>query len=106
VLDNVTDAEFGIVVEAELVLPIAPRDPDVDEVRILRAQDRLTGDEGQTDRFAVELGILKPFPEAIGGNAEFRTDLSRQHVRAGKIGFVLSKSTLPYGSPPPTSFAG
>ena len=79
-LDNVTDAEFGIVVEAELVLPIAPRDPDVDEVRILRAQDRLTGDEGQTDRFAVELGILKPFPEAIGGNAEFRTDLSRQHV--------------------------
>jgi hypothetical protein len=65
VLDDVTHAEFGIVVEAKLVLPVAPGDPDVDEVGVLRSQKRLAGVEGQTDRFAVELGIPKAVP---GGN--------------------------------------
>jgi hypothetical protein len=45
----------GLVIEAELVLPVAVGDPDVDEVGELRTPDRLRGVEGQTDRLGVEL---------------------------------------------------
>src|SRR5206468_9269968 len=51
------DAGHSIVVEAELVLPVAIGDPEVDEVRILRAHESLAGIERQTNRFAVELGL-------------------------------------------------
>src|ERR1700712_314459 len=47
----------GRMVEAELVLPVAIGHPDVDEVRILFAHEGLAGVEGQSDRFAVELGL-------------------------------------------------
>src|SRR3954469_14542069 len=51
------DAGHRIVVEAELVLPVAIRNPDVDEVRVFRTRERLAGVEGQADRFAVELDL-------------------------------------------------
>src|ERR1700686_3646745 len=51
------DAGHRIVVEAELVLPVAICNPGVNEVRELRAHERLTGVECQADRFAVELGL-------------------------------------------------
>src|ERR1700683_3157301 len=54
---RVTDTEFSIVIEAELVLPVAIGDPDVHEVGVLLAPHRLGGVEGQTDRFAVEFGL-------------------------------------------------
>src|SRR5207237_740114 len=44
-----------VVVEAELVLPVAVGNPEIDEVRVLRTPDRLGGVEGQTDRFRIEL---------------------------------------------------
>src|SRR4030081_1458638 len=47
--------EGPVVIEAELVLPVAIGDPDVDEVRVLRAPEGLGGVEGQTDRLRVEL---------------------------------------------------
>src|ERR1700751_522849 len=45
----------GGVIEAELVLPVAIGNPDVDEVGELRTPDRLRGIEGQTDRLGGEL---------------------------------------------------
>src|ERR1700712_1471884 len=51
------DARRRIVIEAELVLPVAIGDPDVNEVRVLRARKGLAGVEGQTDRFAIEFGL-------------------------------------------------
>src|SRR5271166_5220997 len=45
----------GGVIEAELVLPVAVGNPDVDEVGELRTPDRPRGVEGQTDRLGVEL---------------------------------------------------
>src|ERR1700712_1460631 len=47
----------GRMVEAELVLPVAIGHPDVDEVRVLLAQEGLAGVKGQSDRFTVELGL-------------------------------------------------
>src|ERR1700694_4659773 len=51
------DAGHRIVVEAELVLPVAIGNPDVNEVRVLRACEGLAGVKRQADRFAVELGL-------------------------------------------------
>ena len=51
------DAGHGVVVEAELVLPVAVGHPEIDEVRVLVTPDGLPGVEGQTDRFAVELDL-------------------------------------------------
>src|SRR5216684_104836 len=56
------DAGHRIVVEAELVLPVAIGNPYINEVRIFGACEGFAGIEGQTDRFAVELGL--------GGGAE------------------------------------
>src|SRR3984893_5209695 len=47
----------GVVVEAELVLPVAVGDPDVDEVRVFRAPDRLGSVHGQTDRLGVKFDL-------------------------------------------------
>src|SRR5262245_66092706 len=44
-----------LVVETELVLPVAVGHPDVDKVRIFRTPHRLRGIEGQADRLGVEL---------------------------------------------------
>src|SRR5262245_34070615 len=43
------------MVEAELVLPVAVGNPEIDEVGVLRSPYCLAGVEGQTDRLAVEL---------------------------------------------------
>ena len=51
------DARSSTVVEAELVLPVAPGNPDGHELSVLRSPDRLAGVEGQTDRLAVEFGL-------------------------------------------------
>ena len=45
------------MVETELVLPVAPGDPQVHEVGVLRTQNRLGGVEGKADRLAVEFGL-------------------------------------------------
>src|SRR6202047_2000392 len=50
------------MVETELVLPVAPGNPHVDEVSVLRTPDRLAGVEGQTDRLAVQLGLGRHDP--------------------------------------------
>src|SRR6516164_1240820 len=44
-----------LVVETELVLPVAIGHPDVDKVSVFRAPHRLPGVEGQADRLGVEL---------------------------------------------------
>src|SRR5882757_4327478 len=68
------DAGHCVVIEAELVLPVAVGNPEVDEVGVLRADEGLGGVEGQTDRFRVELGL--------GGGAEpSGTGKSRKAVR-------------------------
>src|ERR1700730_3338785 len=51
------DTWFCVVIEAELVLPVAIGNPDVNEVRLLRACEGLAGVESQTDRFAVQFGL-------------------------------------------------
>src|ERR1700694_2846373 len=56
------DAGHRIVVEAELVLPVAIGNPHVNEVRVFRTGEGLAGVEGQADRLAVEL--------CLGGGAE------------------------------------
>src|SRR6266702_1161307 len=47
----------GVMIEAELVLPVAVGDPDIDKVRIFRAPDRLGSVHGQTDRLGVEFDL-------------------------------------------------
>src|SRR3978361_840181 len=47
----------GVVIETELVFPVAIRDPDVHVVRVLRTPDHLAGIEGETDRLAVDLRL-------------------------------------------------
>src|ERR1700761_1553866 len=54
---NVTDAQFGIVVEAELVLPVAVGNPHRHELRVLLSPDRLAGVESQTNGFAVQFRL-------------------------------------------------
>src|SRR5258708_1989124 len=51
------DAGGRVVIETELVLPVAIGNPEVDEVRGFRADEGLAGVKRQTDRFAVELGL-------------------------------------------------
>src|SRR5215203_3443995 len=51
------DTGHRIVIKTELVLPVAIGDPEVDEVRVLRAHEGLAGVERQTDRLAVEFGL-------------------------------------------------
>src|ERR1700754_4086008 len=53
--DDGSAGKGPVVIEAELVLPVAIGDPDVDEMRVLRAPDGFGGVEGQTDRLRVEL---------------------------------------------------
>src|ERR1700738_329112 len=56
------DALSGVVmVEAEFILPVAIGNPDIYEVRVFLTPECLAGVKGQTDRFAIELGL--------GGNA-------------------------------------
>src|ERR1700690_4020780 len=50
------DARSRIVVEAELVLPVAVGHPSRHELRVLRTQERLGGVESQADRLAVDFG--------------------------------------------------
>src|SRR3569833_2867968 len=45
----------GLVVDAELVLPVAISHPEIDVVRVFRAPDRFAGVEGQADRLRVQL---------------------------------------------------
>src|ERR1700730_2904500 len=47
----------GVVIEPELVLPVAKGAPDVNEVRVFRAPDRLGSIHGQTDRLGVEFDL-------------------------------------------------
>src|SRR5438270_7724686 len=57
------DAGCGVVIKAELVLPVTVGNPDVNEVRVLRAHEGLAGVTCQTDRFGVELslaGVAEP----------------------------------------------
>src|SRR5258708_40062760 len=44
-----------VVIEAELVLPVAVRHPNINEVGVFWPPNRLRGVEGQSDRFRVEL---------------------------------------------------
>src|SRR5206468_1378552 len=46
------DAGHRVVIEAELVLPVAIGHPDIDEMRIFRTPGSLRRVEGQADRFA------------------------------------------------------
>src|ERR1700757_4514674 len=58
-----TDTGIVVVVKAELVLPVAIGNPGCKELRVLRPPYRLAGIKGQTDRFAVQLGLG---PGAVG----------------------------------------
>src|SRR5260370_31840618 len=67
---NRADAGHRIVIEAELVLPVAVGNPEVDEVRVFRADKGLAGVKRQTDRLAVEFGLRgggEPGPTWKGG---------------------------------------
>src|ERR1700677_3333086 len=55
--DDVTDTEFSVVIKTELVLPVTVGHPGGHELSVLRTPERLGGVEGQTDRFAVQLGL-------------------------------------------------
>src|SRR5260370_13155548 len=46
-----------VVIEAELVLPVAVRHPNINEVGVFWPPNRLRGVEGQSDRFRVELDL-------------------------------------------------
>jgi len=70
------DAGHCVVIEAELVLPVAVGNPEVDEVGVLRADEGLGGVEGQTDRFRVELGL--------GGGAETVRDRKEPEGRSSR----------------------
>src|SRR3984885_2211565 len=56
---NGADTRFGVVVETELVLPVAIGNPSGHELRVLRTPEGLGSIEGQTDRFAVQLGLAR-----------------------------------------------
>src|SRR5882757_8259387 len=47
----------GVVIEAELVLPVTIGNPHIDEVRIFRAPDRLGSVHGQADWLGVEFDL-------------------------------------------------
>src|SRR5580704_12395490 len=79
------DTRRGVVIEAELVLPVAVGDPQVDEVRVLRTHDRLAGVEGQTDWFAVELGL--------GGVAEPSDTGKRRQAVGVTLGAIPGQAT-------------
>ena len=70
----------GIVVEAILVFPISIRDPHIEPMCVLRAPERLTGIENQTDGLAIDqkkerhgfrrLRLIRHVPRILGaGNA-------------------------------------
>src|SRR3954470_8836945 len=50
-------ADRVVVVEAELVLPVAIGHPDIDHVALLLTKHRLRRVEGQADRLRVELDL-------------------------------------------------
>src|SRR5215468_4355910 len=60
--------ERRVVIEAELVLPVAIGHPDVHEVGVLGTPDRLGDVHGQTDRLRVELdcGIVHAVTRIVG----------------------------------------
>src|SRR5438045_4197705 len=47
----------GVMIEAELVLPVAVGHPYVDKVRVFRPPDRLGSVQRQTDRLGVEFDL-------------------------------------------------
>src|SRR5580692_9010176 len=49
----------GIVVEAILVFPISIRDPHIEPMCVLRAPERLTGIENQTEGLAIDLSFCR-----------------------------------------------
>src|SRR5215475_10142772 len=57
--------ERRVVIEAELVLPVAIGHPDIHEVAVFGAPDRLGGVHGQTDRLRVELD--RRIEDAVAG---------------------------------------
>src|SRR6202163_1375385 len=76
------------MVETELVLPVAPGNPHVDEVSVLRTINRLAGVEGQTDRLAVQLGLGGHDPDKRSVRVTLRSvpasttaDCEKLHVR-------------------------
>ena len=96
------------MVKAELVLPVAPGDPQIDKVGVLRSHERLAGVEGQTDRFAVELCLgcgaegarTRIERKAVGvtlGSIETGATADGEELRLGRQGAALEGFARPSG---------